>query len=100
MPLQFDPVTADYAMVAAVAGTIGLGILPGGFFNLATQAVDGSRPCCAKHRQTIREALNWTTKVRCDSGRRRAGGSAAALTMAKAGLSVVMIERGTSGSKI
>jgi formate hydrogenlyase subunit 3/multisubunit Na+/H+ antiporter MnhD subunit len=25
------PVTADYAMVAAVAGTIGLGILPGGF---------------------------------------------------------------------
>jgi len=35
------PVTADYAMVAAVAGTIGLGILPGGFFNLATQAVDG-----------------------------------------------------------
>jgi NADH-quinone oxidoreductase subunit N len=37
------PAAADFAMVVAVAGTIGLGILPTGFFNLATQSVDGLR---------------------------------------------------------
>jgi NADH-quinone oxidoreductase subunit N len=37
------PAPADLAMVVAVAGTIGLGILPTGFFNLATQSVDSLR---------------------------------------------------------
>jgi NADH-quinone oxidoreductase subunit N len=37
------PAAADLAMVVAVAGTIGLGILPTGFFNLATQSVDALR---------------------------------------------------------
>lgn len=35
--------TADIAMAAAVAGSIGLGIIPTGFFNLATQSVDAIR---------------------------------------------------------
>jgi NADH-quinone oxidoreductase subunit N len=34
---------ADLAMVVAVAGTVGLGLLPTGFFNLATQSVDALR---------------------------------------------------------
>lgn len=33
------PAAADVALAAAVAGTIGLGIIPTGFFNLATQSV-------------------------------------------------------------
>jgi NADH-quinone oxidoreductase subunit N len=37
------PAPADLAMVVAVAGTIGLGLLPTGFFNLATQSVDSLR---------------------------------------------------------
>jgi NADH-quinone oxidoreductase subunit N len=34
---------ADLAMVATVAGAIGLGLLPSGFFNLASQAADAVR---------------------------------------------------------
>jgi len=37
------PGAADIAMAATVAGSIGLGILPTGFFNLATQGVDAIR---------------------------------------------------------
>jgi NADH-quinone oxidoreductase subunit N len=33
------PVTADFALWVSVAGTVGLGIIPTGFFNLANQAV-------------------------------------------------------------
>lgn len=37
------PAAADMALWASVAGTIGLGILPTGLFNLATQSVDAVR---------------------------------------------------------
>ncbi|MGH2408973.1 MAG: NADH-quinone oxidoreductase subunit N, partial [Chloroflexota bacterium] len=38
--LRTIPAAADIAMAAAVAGSIGLGIIPTGFFNLASQSVD------------------------------------------------------------
>jgi len=37
------PGAADVAMAAAVAGTIGFGVIPTGFFNLATQSVEAIR---------------------------------------------------------
>ncbi len=37
------PAASDIAMALTVAGSIGLGILPTGFFNLATQSVDSIR---------------------------------------------------------
>lgn len=37
------PAASDVAMAASVAGTIGLGIIPTGFYNLASQSVDTVR---------------------------------------------------------
>jgi len=42
-PIIVIPAGADIALALAVAGTIGLGILPTGFFNLATQSADALR---------------------------------------------------------
>ena len=37
------PAAADLAAWAAVAGTIGLGVIPAGFLNLASQSVTAAR---------------------------------------------------------
>jgi hypothetical protein len=37
------PLTSDIAIMAAVAGSIALGIIPTGLLNLATQSVDAVR---------------------------------------------------------
>lgn len=42
-PETVIPASSDVALWAAVAGSIGLGVLPTGFFNLATQSVDSIR---------------------------------------------------------
>ncbi len=83
-------------MAVTVAGSIGLGILPTGFFNLATQSVD-----CHAHRfGTV--SFDRMDDEKFDAIVVGAGpaGSAAALTMARAGMSVVLFERGqTPGAK-